>query len=87
MSNLPLDSIPRFDNELDDLAKKYKNQGFAQSVDKALKNIVSGQEKGDRYPGYGAEYEIRKLRMGFGKVGKSNGARILYGVVEERGVI
>lgn len=54
MSNLPLDSIPRFDNELDDLAKKYKNQGFEQSVDKALKNIVSGQEKGDRYPGYAA---------------------------------
>lgn len=61
-----------------------------QTIQKFIDDkLVLNPTQGDKYPGFGSEIIVRKVRIGLSeyKIGKSNGLRLLYLLLVERQLI
>lgn len=75
-----------FEHCLNKILKKFpKSQA---SIDKQIGSLTISQSQGDKVPGFGC-LEVRKLRIHLKeyKLGKSNGARLLYLYIPDKDVV
>lgn len=80
LPSISIDSSPEYQQNLRDLAKRYRN--IRSDTQTVIEQLQSGNFVGDRIAGIGENYVVYKVRVRNSNIqkGKSGGYRLIYQV-------